>query len=120
MARWGFDFGHNNHLNFGCPIVSDDDYDDTVGWWTSGRLLGRYVSVMVPNPWSKSRMLRIFGTFVSGRSVREAAVHTVVEIVTLVVWLALARNGDNLLSVLVLSAGLYLEHVLALAAGKDA
>ena len=65
-------------------------------------------------------MLRIFGTFVSGRSVREAIVHTVVEVVTLVAWLALARNGDNLASAAVLAVGLYVEHVVALAAGKDA
>ena len=65
-------------------------------------------------------MLKIFGTRVSGRSVREALVHTVVEVVTLVVWLALARNGDNLASVTVLAVGLYAEHVIALAAGKDA
>ena len=65
-------------------------------------------------------MLRIFGTQVSGRSVREALVHTIVEVITLVAWLALARNGDTLLSVAVLAGGLYIEHVLALAAGKDA
>lgn len=65
-------------------------------------------------------MLRIFGTLISGRSVREALVHTVVEVITLVAWLALARNGDNLLSVAVLAVGLYIEHVIALAAGKDA
>jgi hypothetical protein len=65
-------------------------------------------------------MLRIFGTQISGRSVREALVHTVVEVITLVAWLALARRGDNALSVAVLAGGLYLEHVIALAAGKDA
>lgn len=65
-------------------------------------------------------MLKIFGTQISGRSVREALVHTVVEVVTLVAWLALARKGDNVLSVTVLAVGLYLEHVIALAAGKDA
>lgn len=65
-------------------------------------------------------MLRIFGTQISGRSVREALVHTVVEVITLVAWLALARHGDNLLSVAVLAGGLYAEHVIALAAGKDA
>ena len=65
-------------------------------------------------------MLKIFGTNISGRSVREALVHTVVEVVTLVAWLALARNGDNVLSVAVLAVGLYVEHVIALAAGKDA
>lgn len=65
-------------------------------------------------------MLKIFGTWITNRSVREAAVHTVVEVVTLVAWLALARKGDNLLSVAVLAGGLYVEHVLALAAGKDA
>lgn len=87
--------------------------------WFLEPLAVSYRALDAQFPRSK-HMLRIFGTLVSGRAVRETAVHTVVEIVTLVAWLALARHGDNLLSVLVLAAGLYLEHVLALAAGKDA
>lgn len=65
-------------------------------------------------------MLKIFGTFISGRSIREALVHTGVEVVTLVAWLALAQRGETLLSAVVLAVGLYVEHVIALAAGKDA
>jgi hypothetical protein len=73
-------------------------------------------------------VLKIFGTRISLRAVLEAQVHTVVETVALVGWLALARpitglnltSTESLLSITVLFVGLDIEHILALAAGKDA
>jgi len=65
-------------------------------------------------------MLKIFGTEVSTRSILEAQVHTIVEVATLVGWLALAQGGETIWSVVVLIVGLDVEHILALAAGKDA
>lgn len=74
------------------------------------------------------RVLKIFGTRISLRAVIEAQVHTAVEVVTLVTWLALARPfrdfqltaTETLASILALFIGLDVEHILALAAGKDA
>lgn len=64
--------------------------------------------------------LKFFGTEISDRSVKEALLHTAVEVITLVGWLKLAQNGETGLSAAVLFTGLYIEHVIALAAGKDA
>jgi len=74
------------------------------------------------------RVLKLFGTRISIRSVIEAQVHTIVETATLIRWLALARPfgefqlsaTETILSVTVLFVGLDIEHILALAAGKDA
>ena len=65
-------------------------------------------------------MIRILGTDVSERSVRLSLIHNVVEIVTMVGWLALAQNHHFILSLVVLIPGLTVEHILALAAGKQA
>lgn len=40
-----FNFGRNNHLHW-ARVVADDDYNQTVGRWLSGRIFGFYVSYM--------------------------------------------------------------------------
>lgn len=42
-----FDFGHNNRLSLG-SVYADDEWDQQIGIWLSGRLFGRYVSVLIP------------------------------------------------------------------------
>jgi hypothetical protein len=46
-----FNFGRNNRLFVGTPIVSDDDWGKVVGWWTSGRIFGHYISIYIPKFW---------------------------------------------------------------------
>lgn len=47
-----FDFGRANHLSI-VIVVDDDDYEQGVGYWLSGRLLGRYISILIP--WTRKR-----------------------------------------------------------------
>lgn len=47
-----FNFGRANHLGLAL-VVSDDDYDLQTGWWLNGRILGRYVNVVIP--WRRQR-----------------------------------------------------------------
>jgi hypothetical protein len=47
-----FNFGRNNHLSL-CSIVDDDDYHLIVGRWISGRIFGRYISIVIP--WRERR-----------------------------------------------------------------
>jgi len=42
-----FNFGRNNRLSLG-RIVADDDCGLQVAWWLSGRIFGRYISVIIP------------------------------------------------------------------------
>ena len=42
---------------------------------------------------------------------------TVIEVITLVVWLILARNGETIPSVVVLAVGLFLEHYVSVQVG---
>ena len=42
---------------------------------------------------------------------------TVIEVITLVVWLILARNGETVLSAAVLAGGLFLEHYVSVNVG---
>ena len=42
-----FNFGRANHLGT-CGVVDDDDYSLIVGYWVSGRIFGRYISMLVP------------------------------------------------------------------------
>lgn len=48
-----FNFGRNNRLNIFTPIYSDIDWNEVIGWWTSGRILGKYISIYVPKFWRK-------------------------------------------------------------------
>jgi len=73
--------------------------------------------------------MKIFGIEVSGRSIRLSLVHDVIEIGTMIGWLALVLAGHGLvfkltiyevLGIVVLAVGLTVEHILALAAGKVA
>ena len=36
-----------NRIGF-ARVVDDDDYDQQIGWWVSGRVLGRYFSFTIP------------------------------------------------------------------------
>ena len=42
-----FNFGRNNRLSL-ATVVDEHDYELVVGRWLSGRVLGRYVSVVIP------------------------------------------------------------------------
>lgn len=50
-----FNFGPSNNLGW-CAVRDDDDVDQQVGVWVSGRLLGLYISVKIP--WRKRRLQR--------------------------------------------------------------
>ena len=65
-------------------------------------------------------MLRIFGIEVSKRAIALSQVHNVVEIVAMVGWLKYTLAGSFGTGLVFLIAGLTLEHILALAAGKVA
>ena len=65
-------------------------------------------------------MPKILGVQVSKRAVLLSLIHNAVEIVTMVSWLSLTLKGHFLAGVVVLAVGLTLEHILALAAGKEA
>lgn len=49
-----------------------------------------------------------------------AIVFTVIEIITMVLWLKLAMDGKFALSVVVLSVGLFVEHIVSLNVGDKA
>lgn len=42
-----FDFGRANHLAL-ATVVDDEDFNQQIGLWLSGRLLGFLVSILVP------------------------------------------------------------------------
>ena len=42
-----FNFGRRNHLSLS-TVVDDDDHKLVLGRWLSGRIFGRYVSIMIP------------------------------------------------------------------------
>jgi hypothetical protein len=74
-------------------------------------------------------MLNILGVDISVRSALLALVHTAIETVVMVVWLALAldaagvetkMSSAGIAAVTVLFVGLFIEHVVALAPGKVA
>lgn len=74
-------------------------------------------------------MLEILGIQISVRSALLALVHTAIETVTMVIWLALALdaagvqmrfNATAIIGVVVLFVGLAIEHIVALAPGKVA
>ena len=70
-------------------------------------------------------MLRIFGVEISGRSILLSLVHTVIEVVTMVLWLRFAHeafHGSNTaaVAVVILTVGLAIEHIVALSPGKQA
>lgn len=53
-----------------------------------------------------------------GKTFGLTVLFTVIEIITLVVWLRLAIGGETLASLAVLSVGLFLEHYVSVFAGK--
>ena len=74
-------------------------------------------------------MPKILGVEISQRAIILSLVHTAIETVTMVLWLALAleANGVSMklstpgvLAVVVLFVGLALEHIVALVPGKIA
>lgn len=50
MTKTLFNFGRSNRLSL-VSVVDDHDFDQMVGYWLSGRIVGRYVAVMIP--WRK-------------------------------------------------------------------
>lgn len=42
-----FDLGHANQLAL-ATVVDDNDWDQQVAFWLSGRIVGRYVSIRIP------------------------------------------------------------------------
>jgi hypothetical protein len=64
--------------------------------------------------------LKLFGTQISDRAIRETQVHTIIETVGGIGWLALTLNGHPILGGIVWFITLEVEHIFALAAGKDA
>jgi predicted CoA-binding protein len=74
-------------------------------------------------------MIKILGVDITVRSALLALVHTAIETVVMVVWLALAldaagvetkMSSAGIAAVTVLFVGLFIEHVVALAPGKVA
>jgi hypothetical protein len=74
-------------------------------------------------------MLNILGVDITVRSALLALVHTAIETIVMVVWLALAldaagvetkMSSAGVAAVTVLFVGLFIEHVVALAPGKVA
>jgi len=65
-------------------------------------------------------MIRLLGTYVSGRAILLSQIHNVVEIVGMATWLALVLDHRVVLGTVVLVVTLTVEHILALAAGKQA
>lgn len=55
----------------------------------------------------------------TGKQFRGVVLFTAIEVVTLVGWLALARGGENLLSALVLTVGLLVEHAVSVNVGAN-
>lgn len=62
--------------------------------------------------------LSLFGKSLDAHQVLLVTVFTVVETITLALWLILAVNGHFLLSVGELFAGLFVEHYIATLTGK--
>lgn len=58
----------------------------------------------------------IFG--LKGKTFGLTVLFTVVEVITLVVWLRLAIGGETFASLAVLIVGLFLEHYISVFAGK--
>ena len=74
-------------------------------------------------------MLKILGVEISQRAIILSLVHTAIETVTMVLWLALAMEANGIgmqlstpgiIAVVVLFVGLFIEHIVALAPGKVA
>ena len=74
-------------------------------------------------------MLKILGVEISQRAIILSLVHTAIETVTMVLWLALAMEANGIamklstpgiIAVVVLFVGLALEHIVALSPGKVA
>jgi len=74
-------------------------------------------------------MLKILGVEISQRAIILSLVHTAIETVTMVLWLALAMEANGIamklstpgiIAVAVLFVGLALEHIVALSPGKVA
>ena len=65
-------------------------------------------------------MIRILGTDVSKRAILLSQIHNAVEILGMTIWLSLVLAHRPLLGFVVLAVTLTVEHILALAAGKQA
>lgn len=48
-----FNFGRSNRLHIFTPIYSDTKWHVVVGYWTSGRIFGMYISWYLPKFWEK-------------------------------------------------------------------
>lgn len=65
-------------------------------------------------------MAKLLGTTVSGRAIKLTQIHNAVEIVGMAGWLQLVLTHHGLLGFVVLAVTLTVEHILSLAAGKQA
>ena len=51
------------------------------------------------------------------KALKGVILFTAIEIVTLIVWLALAQRGETVVSAVVLAGGLFLEHYVSVNVG---
>jgi hypothetical protein len=65
-------------------------------------------------------MIKLLGVEVSNKAIVKTQIHNAVEIVGMAVWLQLVLTHHGVAGFIVLAATLTIEHILSLAAGKQA
>ena len=82
--------------------------------------IGEVISWRTRNGREVSNVIFLLGTTITRRSILLSQIHNAVEIIGMITWIALVIRGHEILGAVVLAVTLTVEHILALAAGKQA